>query len=191
MTEHHPVFVRRLDTLGVHHTSARRSEVPHPALPRPMDIVSKGEERIARARHPIQLARPRLSLLLCQRRRHGLELIFPLCLLTTLENLSTHEQVDRVGFLSTFDTFLERERENTRVMTEPPQVGFTPCEPGAVDAGLLTGPKTNDGTVFSIRDAVGLSVFQCERGNEQIRQCLGRKLCRAVVVWSMTRVRGV
>lgn len=191
MIEHHPVFIRRLDTLGVHHTSARRSEVPNPALPRPVDIVSKGEERIARARHPIQLARPRLSFLLGQRRRHGLELVFPLCFLTTLEDLPAHEQVDRVRFLSAFDAFLEREREDARVMTEPPKVGFTTREPGTVDTGLLTRPQTDNGTVFGIRDTVGLSVFQCERGDEQICQCLGRKLCRAAIMWSMTRVCGV
>lgn len=140
MTKHDPVFIRRLDTLGVHHTSARRSEIPHPALPRPVNVVSKREERIARARHPIQLACPRLSLLLTQRLRHGHELVFPLCLLTTLKDLSAHEQVDRVRFLGAFDAFLEREREDARVMTEPPKVSFTPREPSAMDAGLLTRP---------------------------------------------------
>lgn len=140
MTEHDPVFIRRLDTLGVHHTSARRSKVPRAALPRPVDIISKWEKRIARARHPIQLARPRPSLLLSQCRRHALELVFPLRLFTTFENLSAHEQVDRVCFLSALDAFLEREREDAWVMTKPPKVGFAPCEPGTVDAGLLARP---------------------------------------------------
>lgn len=160
VTEHDSVFIRRLDTLGVHHTSAWRGQVLHAALPRPVDIISKGEERIARARYPIQLARPRLALLLGQCRRHGLELGFPLRLFTTLEDLPAHEQVDRVCLLGALDAFLERQCEDTRVVTEPPQVGFTSGEPGTMNAGLLTRTQTDDGTVFSIRDTVGLSVFQ-------------------------------
>jgi hypothetical protein len=178
VTEHDPVFIRCLDALGVHHTSAWRRQVLHAALPRPVDIISKGEERIARARHPIQLARPRLALLLGQCHRHGLELGFPLRLFTTLEDLPAHEQVDRVCLLGALDAFLERQREDTWVVTEPPEVGFTPREPGTVDAGLLTRTQADDGTIFSIRDAIGLSVFQRERGDEQICQGLGWKLYR-------------
>ena len=143
-----------------------------------MDVIGKREERIARTCHPIQLGRPRLALLLGQRRRHGLELSLPLRLFATLEDLSAHEQVDRVGLFGALDALLEREREGTRVVTKPPEVRFTTRESGAVDAGLLTGPQTDDSTVFSIRDAVGLGIFQCEGGDEQICQSLGRKLCR-------------
>ena len=184
VTEHDPVFIRRLDTLGVHDTSARGREVPHAALPRPVHIISKWEERVARARHPIQLARPRLALFLSQRRRHTLKLGFPLLLFTTLEDLSAHEQIDRVCLFGALDALFEREGEDARVVAKPPQVGFAPRESGTVNAGLLASPQTDDGTIFSIRNAVGLGVFQCKGGDEQICQGLRGKLCRR---WSMIR----
>ena len=114
------MFIRRLDTLLIHHTTTWRSKVPHTTLPHPVHIIRKWEECIARARHPVQLARPRLPLLLSQRRRNSLKLCFPLRLLTAFEDLPAHEQVDRVRLLGTLDAMFEREREDTRVVPEPP-----------------------------------------------------------------------
>lgn len=179
VTEHHLMFIRRLDALGVHHAAARRSEVRHPALPRPVDIICEREERIARTCHPIQLNRPRLPLLLSQGRRYALELGLPLRLLTTLEDLTTYEQIDRIRLLGTLDTVFEWERKDTRMVAEPPQVGLAARETGAVDTRLLARPETDDGTILGIRDAVGLRVFQRERGDEQICQRVRRKLQRA------------
>ena len=150
VTEHDPVFIRRLDAFGVHHTSAWRGQVLHAALPSPVDVISKGEERIAGAGYPIQLARPLPALLRSQCRRHGLELGFPLRLFTTLEDLPAHEQVNCICLLGALDAFLEWQREDARVVTEPPQVGFTPREPSTMDAGLLARTQTDDGSVFSI-----------------------------------------
>lgn len=176
MTEHDAMFIRRLNTLSVHHTTAWCCQVLHAALPRPVDIISKGEECVARARHTIQPSRPYLSLFLGQRRRHSLELGFPLRLFPTLEDFPTHEQVDRVCLLGTLHAMFEREREDARMMTEPPQVRFTSRKSSAVDTGLLACSQTDDGAVFRIRDAVGLRVFQRERGHEQIRQGMRGKL---------------
>ena len=65
-------------------------------------------------------------------------MIFPLRFLATLEWLTADEQIDRVSFLSAFDAFLEWERENAWMVTEPPVIGFGTRKTGAMDTGLLT-----------------------------------------------------
>jgi len=54
------------------------------------------------------------------------------------------------------------------VVTQPPVVGFVTCESGTVDSGLLACTKTNDGTVQSVADRVGLRVLESEGSDDQI-----------------------
>ena len=138
MSKHDPMLIRRFDTLLIHNTATRCSQILHPALPRPMNIIREREERITRTAHPAQFLRPLPSLFFTQRRRDRLELVFPLRFLATLKRLTAHEQIDSVGFLSAFDAFLEWEGEDARMVTEPPVIGFRTCKTGAMDTGLLT-----------------------------------------------------
>ena len=89
--KHHPMFVRSLDALIIHDTSTRRRQISDSTFPRPMHIIREREESIARTAHTIQLTRPLRSLLCSQWFGNGIELAFPLCLLTTIERLTTHE----------------------------------------------------------------------------------------------------
>lgn len=127
MRKHHLMLIRSFDTLIIHHTPTSRSQIPYPAFPRPMDIIGEREESITRTTHPVQLTGPFRPLLCGQWRRDGIELTFPLCFLTTFKRFATHEQINRVRFFGAFNAFFERERENTRVMAEPPVVGFGAC----------------------------------------------------------------
>lgn len=115
--EYHLMLIRGLDTLFVHHTSARRSEVPHSALPSPVHVIRKWEKRVTRTCNLIQLPSPLLLLRLAERRGHLLELPLPLGTLTTLEYLPAHKEVDRVRFLSALDAFFEWECEDAGVVS--------------------------------------------------------------------------
>ena len=178
VSENDLVLVRGLDTLFIHHTPARRSEVPHPAPSRPMHVIREREERIAAARDTIKLPRMLLALLRAQRRRHLLEERLPLRALRALERLARDEEVDRVRLLGALDALLEREREHARVVAEPPEVGLGACEARAVDAGLLASADANDSAAVGVRDAVRLGVLQRERGDDEVRQRLLRELGR-------------
>lgn len=136
--KHHTMLIRCLDTFFVHDTSTRRCQILDPTLPGPVHIVWEGEECITRAAHTIQLGRPLCPLLCRQRRRHYIKLTLPLSLLSTLEQLTANEKINRIGFFCTLDAFFEREGEDTRVVTEPPIICFGACEASAVNTGLLT-----------------------------------------------------
>src|ERR1700734_1848027 len=98
--EHH-------DTLIIHNTPTGRRQIPYPTFSGPMHIIGEWEERITRTTHSIQLTRPFRPLLCCQWSWNGVELTFPLRLFATIERLSTHEQVDRVGFFGALNAFFE------------------------------------------------------------------------------------
>jgi hypothetical protein len=115
--KHHLMLIRGLDTLLVHHTSARRSEVPHSTLPSPVHVIRKWEKRVTRTCNPIQLHCPLLFLQVTERCRHLLELPLPLGTLTALEYLPAHKEVDRVCFLCTLNAFFEWEREDAWVVS--------------------------------------------------------------------------
>ena len=61
-------------------------------------------------------------------------------------------------------------------MTQPPQVSFRACEPGAMDARLLASTETDDGTVQSVGDTVGLGVLEREGGDDEVGDRGLRKL---------------
>ena len=88
MCKDHPMLIRRLDTFRVHHTSTWRSEVLHPTLPRPVDIIREGEERVTRTCDAIQLLSPFLLLLNAQRLDLALKQTLPVLLLASLELFS-------------------------------------------------------------------------------------------------------
>lgn len=107
MHKHHPPLIRRLHTLFIHHTPPRRRKVPNPTLPSPMHIIREREKRIARTRNPIQLPHP-LPLLLFTQPHQLLSLIFlkqtlPMLLLTPLQLLSGHIQINSIRLLSTLN----------------------------------------------------------------------------------------
>jgi hypothetical protein len=150
VSEHDVMLVRCLDTFSIHNTSARSSEVSDTALPRPMNVIREGEERVTGASHIIQLCLPLSFLLLAQALRNGIEQTFPLRLLATFELLTGDEQVDSVRLVCAFDTLFEWEGKHTWVIAEPPDVGFGTCETGAVDAGLLTCTNANNGAAVGV-----------------------------------------
>lgn len=168
MRKCHPMLVRGLDTLFVHNTPTRSRQILDPTLPRPMHVIRERKERITRARHPIQLGRPLLLLLRTQRLYTALEETLPLRLLPTLQYFSTDEEVNGVGLLGALDALFEGERENARVVAEPPEIGFPPCQTGAVDPGLLTRTETDDRSMQSVSNTVRLRVLKRQSRKDQI-----------------------
>lgn len=162
MTEDHPSFVSRFDTLGIHDTSARCGEVLHTTPPRTIHIVREWEERIGRA-GDTRLLRHMLGPLvrgeLCGRL---IEVALPLRSLSAfrLEGLTGDEEVDCVGFIRSFRTFLERQGEDSRVMSEPPDIRLVSCQSCTVDAGLLAGAEANDGPIECVADRIGLCILE-------------------------------
>lgn len=61
-------------------------------------------------------------------------------------------------------------------MPKPPVVSFFSSETSAMNSGLLACTESDDGTVEGVTDRVGLSVFQSNGRNEQIKRSLGSKL---------------
>jgi hypothetical protein len=62
------------------------------------------------------------------------------------------------------------------MVTKPPKICFSTGQTSAVDAGLLSGADSNDGTVVGVGDTVGLGVLESEGGDNQICDGLLRKL---------------
>lgn len=170
MGEHHIMFIRRLDALRIHHASTRRRQITNTALPRPMDVIREGEERVARTTNTVQLRCPLCPLLRSEGRRHGLEVTFPLCLLPTIELLTTYEKIDGVGFLCSLDAFLEGERKDAGVMAKPPVVGFRTSEACAVNSRLLTCAEADKRSAEGVCHTVRLRVFKSEGSNYEVRQ---------------------
>ena len=96
------------------------------------------------------------------------------------EHLAANKEVDRVCPLRTFHPFLEWEREDAGVVTEPPVVRFGASESRAVDPRLLACAQSDDRTVIRIRHAVRLSVFQGQSRHDQVRDGALRKLAMGV-----------
>ncbi len=82
------------------------------------------------------------------------EQTLPLLFLSALKNLTGDEEVDSIGLLGAFDALLEWEGEDSRVVPEPPQIGFPTSQTSAVDTGLLAGTQADNRTVKSVRDTV-------------------------------------
>lgn len=160
--KYHSMLIRCLHALLIHNTATRRRQVLHAAPPRAIYVVREGEERVAAARHAIQLSRPLFLLLSGKWRGHLLELRLPLLLLpaTALEHFARDKQVYCVSLLRALHALLEWECEDTRVVSEPPQVSLRACETRAVNAGLLSGADANDSAMVRIGNAVGLCVLQ-------------------------------
>lgn len=102
--------------------------------------------------------------------RSLVEKTFPLSPLSSLcgKCCSGDEQVDGIGFVCSLCTLFEGEREDSGVVTQPPVVGFVTCQSGTVNSGLLACTETNDGTVQSVADGVGLSVLESEGSDDQV-----------------------
>ena len=154
VSENDPVLVRRLDTLLVHDASCRRGEVPNATLLRAMHVVRKREKRVAGTCHAVELPRVIRALLSAERRRDLLKQTFPLRLLATLEDLAPDEEVDRVCLVGALDALLERQRQDARVVAQPPVIRLGTRESRAVDARLLTGAQSDYGAVVGIRYAI-------------------------------------
>ena len=137
MSKNDSMLIRRLDALLVHDASRGCSEVPNATLPCAVHVVREREEGIARARHPIELLRVVCALLGAEWRRDLLEQAFPLRPLPTLKHFSAHEKVDRVCPFRTLYTSLEWQREDARVVSQPPVVRLGARESRAVDPRLL------------------------------------------------------
>ena len=135
-----------------------------------MDVIREREERVAGASNPIQLASPRLLFLFTQRLHRPFEQTFPVRPLATFQHLPAHEQIDRVGFLCTLHSLFERQSKHTRMVSEPPEIRFAPGKPRTMNTGLLACPEANDGSSKGIRYTVGLSVLECQGGDDQIRE---------------------
>jgi hypothetical protein len=137
VSENDSVLVRRLDALLVHDTPRRRGEIPNAALLHAMHVIREREERVTRACHAVKPPRVLRALLGAERRRDRVEQALPLRLLAALEHLAADEEVDRVRLLGALDALLERQREDARVVAQPPVVRLGAREPRAVDARLL------------------------------------------------------
>jgi hypothetical protein len=142
--ENDPVLVCRLDTLFVHDTPRRRSEVPHATLTGAMDVVREREEGIAGAGNAVQLLGMLRTFLGTERRRDLVKQALPVCFFAAFQYFAANEKVYRVRLVRTLDSFLERECKHALVVAQPPVVGFGACEPRAVDARLLSSAQSDD-----------------------------------------------
>jgi hypothetical protein len=95
---------------------------------------------------------------------------------TALQYLPADEQVNRIRLLSALDTLFERQREDARVVPQPPDIGLAACKARAMNAGLLPSAEADECAVFGVRDAVRLRIFECERREYEIRECVRGKL---------------
>lgn len=89
-------------------------------------------------------------------------------LLASFKLFAGDEEIDSVSFFGALDALFKGEREDARVVTEPPVVGFGAGETGAVNTGLLACTETDDGTVVGVGDGVGLGVFEGESGDDEV-----------------------
>lgn len=135
-----------------------------------MNIVGEGKEGVGSTSDTSQLFHVLFPFLLGQRLGHGLEQALPLNALTTLglKRLTGDEQVNGIGLVGSLGTFLEGQSEDTRVVSKPPVVNLVTSETSAVDTRLLAGTKTNDGTVESVTDRVGLGVLEREGSDDEV-----------------------
>jgi DNA helicase HerA-like ATPase len=168
------IVIGSLNTLGVHDTASRGSQELNTRLPYPVNVVREGEEGVGRTSDTLELVHVSLLFLLGKRSRDFVEQAVPLRLLTGvgLESLSSDEEIDSVGLVSTLGSLLERKSEHTRVVTQPPVVSLLSGQSGTVNSGLLTSTETNDGTVQSVTDRVGLSVLQSKGSDGQVGDSL-------------------
>ncbi|EEB87058.1 hypothetical protein MPER_15765, partial [Moniliophthora perniciosa FA553] len=111
-----------------------------------------------------------------QRLNISIKQTLPLLLFTTFQRFATDKEVNRISLLRSFDPLFERKRKYARVVSEPPDVCFASSKSSAVDTRLLTSSKANDSTVEGIGNTVGLGVFECKSGDNQIGQCRGWQL---------------
>lgn len=132
--EDYLVLICCFDTLCVHDASAGCGKVSHTTLPCAVDIIWEREESIARASHAIQLGHPFLFLLLRKRANSTLEQTLPMGLLSAFQDLPGNVKIDGVSFFSALDAALEWEIKDPWVVTEPPEIGFSTRETGAVNA---------------------------------------------------------
>jgi len=114
------MLVRRLDTLLIHDASTRSGQILHATLPRSMHVIGEGEESITRTRGFIQLLPPLLPLFFTQRLGYSFEEALPVRLLRPLEVLAANVEINGVRLFRALDAFFEREREDLRVVPEPP-----------------------------------------------------------------------
>ena len=99
-----------------------------------MHVVREREEGIAGAGHTIQLPRVLRALLGAERRRDFVEQALPVRLFAALQYFSANEKVYRIRLVRALSPFLEREREDARVVPQPPVVSLGARESRAVDA---------------------------------------------------------
>lgn len=66
------------------------------------------------------------------------------------------------------------------MVSEPPVVGLVSGQTGTVDTRLLTGTKTDDGSVESVAYRVGLGVLEGKRGDNEISDGLLGQLGGAI-----------
>jgi hypothetical protein len=139
-------------------------------------VVRKREERVTGTSHAIQLRRPFRLLFRTERLDRTLEHALPLGFFTALQYLPADEQVNRIRLLSALDTLFERQREDARVVPQPPDIGLAACKARAMNAGLLPSAEADECAVFGVRDAVRLCIFECKCRKYEIRECVRGKL---------------
>ncbi len=143
VSESNPVLICRFYTFFVHDTPGRRSEIPNATLTCAMHVVREWGEGVARAGHTIKVLSVLCALLGTERRGDLVEQALPVCLFVAFEHLAADEKVYRVCFVCTLDSFLERERENARVVAQPPTICLGAREPCAVDTRLLPSARSD------------------------------------------------
>ena len=66
------------------------------------------------------------------------------CDLPYLSNSVAHILVDCIGHLCSLYAAAKLHVQDSRVVSQPPVIGFVPCQPCAVDTGLLTSTDANN-----------------------------------------------
>src|SRR6185503_4978005 len=136
----HTIFVTGGDDIFIAVGAARLQNIFHSAFGGTVNRVTEREEGI-RAEHNIdKTIQPGTTLFAGQLIWNFSKHIRPILFLG-IRDIRLQELVNGVVTVRTFNTFLERQRQNRWMLAQTPQVGLGSSETGAVDTGLL--PRTD------------------------------------------------
>ena len=118
----------------------------------PFNIITKGEESIATQGYAVELGNPGFLFFPRERFRFFGEQILPDTVGQDVFIVVRDVDVDGVIAVRTADIVTERQVQNFRILTEPPDIGFVTSQARAVDAGLLTSTDADGHAVFDVAD---------------------------------------
>ena len=135
------------------------------------NVITKREECVGAKSYAVQFFQPSFLFFAGKRFRFFSEEVFPNAICQNIFVVIGNVNIDGVVAVRTADICFERQCQNFRILTQPPNVCFVTSKTSAVYARLLTCTDTDCLTVFNIANGVRLGVFQSNQSNQQIASC--------------------